>query len=1005
MNRPSTLGRKLICGLLAGAMALTAPAVALANEEDVPEWAVDDGGNEDAGEVRAEAVLPASYDLRNDGLVTPVKQQAPWMTCCAFAGISAAESSMLSAYGSTYDETGLDLSERHLAWFALHPVTEIDDPTQAGEGLYTVSGDTNAAFNAGGMPMYITTLFSQGVGPHSENMFPYRGANAKWMYNLIMSYDEFEQDPEQNAIATLAHLNNVSFEEQKAKLEASAQSGGKTYDAVIQEVIVEVREMYTKGNYSASDDWSIPDTDEAGNSNRTLTPVLTMKDGNVLPDYWTSNPKGDGAPNQDSIDAMKQELLNGHAVSIAYKADAAQPGQSADTRYMNRDQWAQYSFDTNIPIDHAVTIVGWDDGYSRENFRHTVYQRKTDDSGKWIQNKDGSYVLDTDTDGNPIKDTAATALSVPDGDGAWIVKNSWGSETDRMIDDLGYISGNGTYGIRDSEGRATGYFYLSYYDKTIEHPETMEFSTDLLGESSDFDVLQHDYMATSGSFYTEPATSSVTSTANVFTAPEDITVQAVSTRTAEANQRVTFAIYQMNDGATDPTDGTLLCRTSKNFQLAGFHRMSLESPLTVRAGKKISVVSTASTVGQDGKRSYNISANKGNSAAITEYIATRGMNPTAYSQAVVNEGESYLYKDGQWVDWSTYIAGLKKIEQDDDGTPLPGDTFIDQFPIDNFSIKLYTVATEAQDASVAYRSHVQNQGWEQQWYHDGDQSGTTGQSKRVEAIEMKLESAPFDGSIEYRSHVEGIGWEQSWAADGATSGTTGQSKRVEALQVRLTGDMADRYSVWYRVHSQNMGWLGWARDGQAAGTAGQSLRVEAIQVQVLPKDEVPGDYEEGQASYIGAVSGSVHVQNQGWATSGSGLEFGTTGKGRRLEAMRLGIGNQPVAGGIEYEVHAQNKGWMMPAAADGALAGTTGQSRRLEAVRIRLTGEAAEEGNLSVWYRVHSQNQGWLGWAHDGEEAGTSGMSLRAEAIDVQVLPQGQLPRGYDAGTPACVSK
>ena len=94
----------------------------------------------------------------------------------------------------------------------------------------------------------------------------------------------------------------------------------------------------------------------------------------------------------------------------------------------------------------------------------------------------------------------------------------------------------------------------------------------------------------------------------------------------------------------------------------------------------------------------------------------------------------------------------------------------------------------------------------------------------------------------------------------------------------------------------------------------------------------------------------------------------------------------------------------MPAAADGATAGTTGESRRLEAVCVRLTGEAAQEGNLSVWYRVHSQDRGWLGWAHDGEVAGTTGLSKRAEAIEVQVLPQGQVPRGYDAGKAACVN-
>ena len=41
----------------------------------------------------------------------------------------------------------------------------------------------------------------------------------------------------------------------------------------------------------------------------------------------------------------------------------------------------------------------------------------------------------------------------------------------------------------------------------------------------------------------------------------------------------------------------------------------------------------------------------------------------------------------------------------------------------------------------------------------------------------------------------------------------------------------------------------------------------------------------------------------------SGLEFGTEGQSRRLEAIRISVPNQPVAGGISYEVHARGIGW------------------------------------------------------------------------------------------------
>ena len=69
---------------------------------------------------------------------------------------------------------------------------------------------------------------------------------------------------------------------------------------------------------------------------------------------------------------------------------------------------------------------------------------------------------------------------------------------------------------------------------------------------------------------------------------------------------------------------------------------------------------------------------------------------------------------------------------------------------------------------------------------------------------------------------------------------------------------------------------------------------------------------------------------------------------------------------------------------------------------MRLSGRLAD--THSVWYRVHAQNFGWLGWTCDGEPAGTTGLSKCAEAIDVQVLPQGQVPRGYDASRAACVN-
>lgn len=137
--------------------------------------------------------------------------------------------------------------------------------------------------------------------------------------------------------------------------------------------------------------------------------------------------------------------------------------------------------------------------------------------------------------------------------------------------------------------------------------------------------------------------------------------------------------------------------------------------------------------------------------------------------------------------------------------------------------------------SVTYHTHVQTHGWEEEWRTDGSESGTHGESKRLEGLEVRLAGGSLQGGIEYRTHVQTYGWEENWNADGAMSGTQGESKRLEAMQIRLTGDAGEYLDVWYRVHAQTAGWLGWAKNGEEAGTANLSRRLEALQIVVLPK--------------------------------------------------------------------------------------------------------------------------------------------------------------------------
>ena len=79
------------------------------------------------------------------------------------------------------------------------------------------------------------------------------------------------------------------------------------------------------------------------------------------------------------------------------------------------------------------------------------------------------------------------------------------------------------------------------------------------------------------------------------------------------------------------------------------------------------------------------------------------------------------------------------------------------------------------------------------------------------------------------------------------AGTEGKSLRLEAIRIKLTGEIANYYDIYYRVHSQEFGWLGWAKNGEASGTEGYAYRLEAIEIKLVKKNT--NINTQGQAFY------------------------------------------------------------------------------------------------------------------------------------------------------------
>ncbi|MEU7133490.1 hypothetical protein [Streptomyces sp. NPDC046261] len=128
---------------------------------------------------------------------------------------------------------------------------------------------------------------------------------------------------------------------------------------------------------------------------------------------------------------------------------------------------------------------------------------------------------------------------------------------------------------------------------------------------------------------------------------------------------------------------------------------------------------------------------------------------------------------------------------------------------------------------VCYRVHVAEQGWLPAEC-DGGVAGTTGQSRRIEAIEVAVGNV---GWVCLNAHLADTAWQGTRCGndfENVVAGTTGQSRRLEALNIRVSSG-----SVWARAHVQDIGWQNAVR-GKAVtvGTTGQSRRMEAVQIDV-----------------------------------------------------------------------------------------------------------------------------------------------------------------------------
>ena len=270
-------------------------------------------------------------------------------------------------------------------------------------------------------------------------------------------------------------------------------------------------------------------------------------------------------------DNIKMALTTYGAVYTDIYADSGMCSSTNSSAYNAANASYYYSAGTE-GTNHAVTIVGWDDNYPAGNFSS-----------------------------NGVTDQ-------PPGNGAFIVKNSWGA---------GW--GN------------TGYFYVSYHDYWIGYDENAVFY-DAEPTSNYSHIYQYDPLGMCSQL---GGGSPTLWFANVFTAQSSDPLTAVSFYSQTPN-----STYEVHTGSS--VDGSKTLRASGTLAVPGYHTVSLPAPVALSNGQTFVVFVKITTPGWD----YPV--------AIEVPVVKYGL---PYSSAAgADPGQSYVSDDGasgEWIDLTT----------------------------------------------------------------------------------------------------------------------------------------------------------------------------------------------------------------------------------------------------------------------------------------------------------------------------------------------------------------
>ncbi|MCQ4635930.1 lectin like domain-containing protein [Anaerovorax odorimutans] len=299
------------------------------------------------------------------------------------------------------------------------------------------------------------------------------------------------------------------------------------------------------------------DNSRVGNSTSLSSGLRTVSDIRLRNADFLPEPANNNATAKRVI---KNYLVNKGAVDVSYYVPNKNLQKNADGKY-------GYYYGGKALANHEVAIVGWDDNIYFSGWK---------------------------------------------GNGAWLVRNSWGSN----------------WGDN-------GYFYLSYYDSSLCNPTFFEAEPraySVGGTSHEYSsAYQYDGVgAGDGEF----AMGGKISAANRYTARKDELIKAVGTYTCAANSTVNVSIY-INPSSTNPASGVRKVSKSFSVPYAGYHTLDLGTSIGVPKGCTFSIV-VSSSFTENGRRYYFLP----NETADYDYYIASSID-FSKGQSFINDGDGW----------------------------------------------------------------------------------------------------------------------------------------------------------------------------------------------------------------------------------------------------------------------------------------------------------------------------------------------------------------------------